>query len=69
MIHTILRLPQVKQRTGLSRSSIYQKVSKKEFPAPISLGMRSVGWVDQEISDWVTQRVNQSRPKQGGKTE
>ena len=38
MPHTILRLPTVKARTGLSRSTIYHRVSCGTFPAPVPLG-------------------------------
>jgi prophage regulatory protein len=61
MQHTILRLPEVKQRTGLSRSSIYLRISNKEFPAPISLGGRAVGWLKEEIDGWLVTRVEESR--------
>jgi prophage regulatory protein len=56
-----LRLPQVKQRTGLSRSSIYAKISLGEFPAPVLLGRRAVAWIDAEIDDWIGDRVKASR--------
>jgi prophage regulatory protein len=59
--NTILRLPQVKIRVGLSRSSIYAAVSKGSFPKPIRLGTRSVGWLEVEIEAWVSQRVEMSR--------
>ncbi len=58
---TILRLPAVKERTGLSRSSIYLRISEGLFPKPISLGGRAVGWIEKEISDWVTQMIEASR--------
>lgn len=59
---TILRRKQVEARTGLSRSSIYLKISQGEFPASISLGgARCVGWLESEISDWISHRVEQSR--------
>ena len=45
MLHTVLRLPAVKARTGLSRSTIYLRVSQGVFPAPVSLGGRAVGWI------------------------
>lgn len=38
MAHSLLRLPAVKARTGLSRSSIYVKIARGTFPAPIQLG-------------------------------
>ena len=56
-----LRLPQVKQRTALSRSSIYAKIARGEFPPPISLGARAVAWLDDEITKWISDRVNASR--------
>ena len=58
---TILRLPAVKNRTGLSRSSIYLRLSEEQFPKPISLGPRAVGWVESDIEDWIKDRIDQSR--------
>jgi prophage regulatory protein len=55
--HTILRLPAVKTRTGLSRSTIYLRVSQGTFPKPVSLGGRAVGWVEEEIQCWLTERI------------
>ncbi len=57
----ILRLPEVRVRVGLSRSSIYAAVSKGTFPKPILLGARSVGWLEVEIEAWVSQRIEMSR--------
>jgi prophage regulatory protein len=57
MSNLILRLPVVKDRTGLSRSTIYLRIAKGMFPAPISLGARSVGWVESEVDDWLEQRI------------
>ena len=67
MSNTILRLPTVKARTGLSRSTIYLRISEGGFPKPVSLGPRSVGWVESEIEEWLTERVEaRNRPKGGG---
>jgi prophage regulatory protein len=49
MLQRILRLPEVKRVTGRSRSSIY---ADPEFPRPVPLGKRSVGWLESEIVDW-----------------
>jgi prophage regulatory protein len=57
----LLRLPQVKHRTGYSRSSIYAKISLGEFPAPVNLGARAVAWIDTEIDEWISNRVKASR--------
>ena len=57
MAITILRLPTVRARTGLSRSSIYLRMSKSEFPRSIPLGGRAVGWLEHEIYDWLEART------------
>ena len=58
---TIWRLPEVMARTGLSRSSVYHKIGEGEFPPSIKLGIRSVGWVSDEIEQWVQDRIDASR--------
>jgi prophage regulatory protein len=58
---TIIRRKQVERRTGLSRSTIYLRVSEGTFPAPVSLGARAVGWVESEVSDWVASQIEASR--------
>ena len=61
MPHTMLRFPTVKARTGLSRSTIYLRISRGTFPAPVSLGSRAVGWIEAEVHAWVTARIAQRR--------
>ncbi len=61
MTTAILRLPAVKARTGLSRSTIYLRVSEGTFPRPVSLGGRAVGWIESEIQQWLEQRIEASR--------
>ena len=61
MANTILRLPHVKQRTGLSRSTIYLRMSEGTFPKSISLGERTVGWLEDEIEDWIAEKINSRR--------
>lgn len=61
MSHTILRLPAVKQSTGLSRSTIYQRVADGGFPKPVSLGDRAVGWLEHEVQEWLQRRIDASR--------
>lgn len=57
MANTILRLPAVKARTGLSRSTIYLRISRGEFPPPISLSPRAVGWVEAHVEDWLAEKI------------
>lgn len=54
---SILRRNQVQDRTGLSRSTIYLHIQKGTFPKPIKLGERSVGWLENEIDDWLESRI------------
>jgi len=61
MPNIILRLPAVKSRTGLSRSTIYLRVSERTFPPPVSLGARAVGWVESEVETWLKRRIEQRR--------
>jgi prophage regulatory protein len=58
---TILRRLQVQQRTGLSRSSLYQYVKEGAFPASVQLGPRAVGWLESDVSDWISSRVKRAR--------
>ena len=61
MAQQILRLPAVKARTGLSRSTIYLRLSQGTFPKKVSLGPRCIGFVESEIDDWIKACVDQSR--------
>ncbi len=61
MVTSILRLPAVKARTGLSRSTLYLRVAEGTFPKPIGLGGRAVGWVEAEVQDWLERRIKASR--------
>jgi len=61
MANAILRLPIVKARTGLSRSTIYLQAAEGKFPKPLSLGARAVGWLESDIEAWLASRVAKSR--------
>lgn len=64
---TLVRLPEVLKRTGLSRSTIYDKMNAKsprydpKFPKQRNLGTSSVGWVESEIDAWLESREVASR--------
>lgn len=61
MANAVLRLPLVKTRTGLSRSTIYLRIAEGSFPKPVSLGARAVGWLESDIEQWLNSRVEESR--------
>lgn len=67
---TILRRKQVEARTGLSRSSIYARLRPNpkrpgdydpSFPKPVSVGAKSVGWIEAEIEAWIAAQIQKSR--------
>ena len=56
-----LRMPEVQNRTGLSRSTIYVWRIEGRFPRPVSLGARAVGWIESELNEWIRERIEESR--------
>ena len=57
----ILRLPQLIHRTGHSKSTIYALIARSEFPKPISISQRSVGWLASEVEAWIDERKQATR--------
>lgn len=55
----LLRRKDVEQRTGLSRSSIYALAKEGAFPRPVSLSIRSVAWVEEEVDAWIEARIQE----------
>ncbi|WP_374571932.1 helix-turn-helix transcriptional regulator [Phenylobacterium sp.] len=53
----IERLPEVLNRTGLSRSSLYAALKKGAFPKAVRLGPRAIGFVSSEVSAWIVARA------------
>jgi prophage regulatory protein len=60
-MQTILRLPAVRERVAMSRSTIYQRISEGTFPPPVNLGKRAVGWLEAEIDAWLSTQIERSR--------
>lgn len=60
----LIRLPKVEAATGYKRSTIYRLITEKKFPAPISLspcGGRASAWVEEEVENWIKERISASR--------
>jgi prophage regulatory protein len=53
---SILRIAEVKRRTGDSTSGIYDKMAKGTFPRPVKISERAVGWLESEINELIEQR-------------
>ena len=57
----LLRLPEVKHLTGLSKSTIYARISEDTFPRQIPLGSRTVVWLENDIQNWIAEQVSAAR--------
>ena len=57
----LLKLPELKSITGLSKSSIYARISAGTFPTQIPLGPRLVVWVEANIQNWINAQVLTAR--------
>ena len=64
-VSRIIRLPEVMDRIGLGRSTIYDKIASGCFPEPLSLGARSVGWWESEVNEWLASRPRVSLYNEG----
>ena len=58
MLERHFRLPAVIDATGLARSTIYDLMSKDQFPRPIKLTAKAVAWPESAIAEWLAQRSN-----------
>ena len=52
----ILRLADVTARVGLRKSAIYKMIREGEFPKPVKLTGKAVGWRAREVDDWILSR-------------
>lgn len=60
----ILRLPQVKNVTGLGKTKIYELQGEGDFPMRVKITVRSVGWIEDEVQAWLAKRAQTSTPLQ-----
>lgn len=56
-MQAFLRRQDVERATGLPRSTLYAKISQGDFPKPVKIGGRAVGWLEAEIAEWQRTRV------------
>ena len=65
----LIRLPEVMNRTGYGRTSIYRKMEDGSFPRSVKLGgpledpnafdSRAVAWIEDEVDQWVESRIEE----------
>ncbi|PCC14257.1 AlpA family transcriptional regulator [Pseudoalteromonas sp. JB197] len=53
----LIKLKEVIQKTSLGRSTIYEFMTKGTFPKQVSLGAKSVAWVEAEVDEWIEEKV------------
>ena len=53
---SIIRMPQVVEMTGVSRAHVYALIARDEFPRPVRIGKRAVGWIVEDIEAWISAR-------------
>jgi prophage regulatory protein len=56
MTERLLRVPEVLERTGFCRSTLYNKIKAGGFPAPKELGANSVAFASSEVDAWIDSR-------------
>ena len=54
----LMRLTEVVELTGVSRSTIYRWMANGEFPRQISLGANTVAWLESDVEDWIHRRIS-----------
>jgi prophage regulatory protein len=62
----LLRLRNVIDRTGISRSGLYLKIYNNQFPKSIKLSTRTVAWIEDEVDQWIEQRIEATRGEHRG---
>lgn len=55
--HQIYRIREVTRITGLSRSTVYAYIAEGNFPRPLRLGVRAVGWSSDALFKWLAERA------------
>ena len=58
----LIRLPEVIDRVGLSRSTIYMFMQQGRFPKNIKLGSKAVAWSTEDIDAWIQEKIDQAKP-------
>ncbi len=55
-MNRMLRREEVLKFSGLSRSTLYEMIRNRTFPAPVRIGARAVGWRESEVVSWLESR-------------
>ncbi|MDG6881252.1 Predicted transcriptional regulator [Phocoenobacter uteri] len=58
-----IAIDEVQDRTGLSRSVIYDRMKNNNFPRSVRLGNKTARWLESEIDSWIDQQATNNRIK------
>jgi prophage regulatory protein len=58
---SIIRLGRVQEITSLGRSTLYALIAEGAFPMQVKISCRCVGWIESEVLDWISRRIEESR--------
>ena len=61
MQERLIRIKEVIKRTGLAKSTVWDKVKKNEFPKPIKLSQRVTVWIEDEINFYINTAIKKNR--------
>jgi prophage regulatory protein len=56
-VERLIRIDEVKRLTGISTATLYRKISAKEFPRPVQLGVAARAWPLSEVQSWIADRI------------
>ena len=57
----LLRIDEVLEMVNISKSVLYEMMGRGEFPRPVRISRRAVGWPQQDIHDWLDSRPTATR--------
>ncbi len=53
----LIKIKEVIKMTSLSRATIYKYMADGSFPKPVSLGAKAVAWVEDEVENWIVEKI------------
>ncbi|MPW04854.1 AlpA family phage regulatory protein [Paraburkholderia sp. CNPSo 3155] len=53
----LVRLPEVRARTGLKTTTIYRRMNEGTFPRPVPIGGSRVAWLESQVDAWIAARI------------
>ncbi|WP_063942704.1 helix-turn-helix transcriptional regulator [Enterobacter bugandensis] len=55
----LIKMPEVMRRTGNGKAWIYRLISQGQFPRPVKVGARAVAFVESEVDEWISRRIEE----------